>query len=87
MRRRLKIELLKRLDGREVGLLDAPEHGSALTFLDLGAEQRLQIAQMRLLFADGVFGQTGKLVGHGGQIELTGILLNGGLFNRLGCAH
>ena len=75
----LKVELFKRLDRREVGLLDAPDHGSAIAFLDLGFEQRFQIAQVRLLLAHRFFGQAGELVGHGRQIELPRVLLNGGL--------
>jgi len=43
------------------------------------SSRRFQIAQMRLLLAHGFLGQTGKLVGHGRQIELTGVLLNGSL--------
>jgi hypothetical protein len=67
VRRTLKVELLKRLDGREMRLLDAPDHGATLTFLDLGFKQSFQISQVRLFPADCLLGQTGELLGYGGQ--------------------
>ncbi len=87
MRRTLKIELLKRLDRREMRLLEATDYGATLPFLDLGLEQSFQIAQVRLLPADRFLGQTGELLGYGGQIELAGVLLNRCLCDRLGCVH
>jgi hypothetical protein len=48
-RRTLEIKFLQYLDCRKVGLLDAPDHRSAIPFLNLGFEQRFQITQVRLL--------------------------------------
>jgi hypothetical protein len=67
VRRTLKVELLKRLDRREMRLLDAPDHGATFTFLDLCFEQSFQISQVRLLPADRLLGQTGELLSYGGQ--------------------
>jgi hypothetical protein len=45
---------------REIRLLNAPDHGATLTFLDLGFTQSFQISQVRLPPAD-------RLLGYGGQ--------------------
>jgi hypothetical protein len=37
-------------------LLDAPDHGATLTFLDLGFKQSFQISQVRLFPADCLLG-------------------------------
>ena len=56
-RRLGEVELLQGLQPWQPGLLDPPQHGLALTLLDLGAEQGVEVADMAVAFARRRLGQ------------------------------
>jgi hypothetical protein len=79
-RRRLaEVELIQRFDPRQVRLFDASVDRAPFPILELGGQERLQVAQIRLTLAFGLFGQRRALAGDGRQMQHHALLLDDGL--------
>src|SRR5450432_100251 len=79
VRRRLKFELLQRLQLRQVRFLQSPRDSIVFALLELRSEQRFEIANVTLLLLDGFFRQARKLSAKRGQSQLLGVGTDGGL--------
>ena len=69
-----ELELLQRLQHREVCLPDPALHEAVRPLLDLGAEQRLKIGEVIRLRRDGLRRESGALAPDRGQVELLAVL-------------
>ncbi len=77
-----EVELVERLDPWQVGILESPGDGVPLALLQLGLEERVEVAQVAVMLALGLLGETGTLPADGREVELLAVLLDDGLGQR-----
>jgi hypothetical protein len=79
-RRRLaEVELVQRLDARQMRLFDAPVDSAPLAILQLGGQQGLEVGQVRLPLAFGLLGQRRALARHRRYMQHDALLLDDAL--------
>ncbi len=69
-----EVKLLQRLHTREVRVLDTSLNGATFAVLQLSAQERFEIAQVRLALPLGLRGEAPTLAGNGGQMQRLALL-------------